>query len=58
MPKFSIGTQKHIKIYDVDLRSAYASEKASISSTNEDFPGFDFSNLDCIFEVACNNKKL
>ena len=58
MAKFSIGTQKRIKIHDADLRSAYSSEKTSISSTTGDYPRFDFSNLDCIFEVACKNKKL
>lgn len=58
MTKFSIGTQKRIKIHDADLRSAYFSEKTSISSTTGDYPRFDFSNLDCIFEVACKNKKL
>ena len=58
MAKFSIGTQKRIKIRDTDLRNAYASEKASISSSNGDYPAFDYSDLDYIFEVASKNKKL
>lgn len=58
MAKFSIGTQKRIKIHDNDLRNAYTSEKASISSSSGDYPSFDYSDLDCIFEVACKNRKL
>ena len=58
MAKFSIGTQKRIKIHDNDLQDAYNSEKAAISSSSGDYPGFDYSDLDCIFEVASKNKKL
>ena len=35
MTKFSIGTQKRIKIHDADLRSAYFSEKTSVTPQNK-----------------------
>ena len=44
MAKFSIGTQKRIKIHDNDLQDAYNSEKAAISSSSGDYPGFDYSD--------------
>lgn len=58
MAKFSLGTQKRIKILKTDLRNSYTAEKEKISSSNGVYPNFDFTNLDYIFEVACKNIKL
>lgn len=58
MAKFSIGTQRKDQISEVNLRNIYNYEKGTISSANGEYPYYDFTDLDSVFEVACKNRKL
>lgn len=58
MAYFSLGTKKQSELLETDLRNNYTAEKETISSSSGDYPDFDFTDLDYIFEVACKNRKL
>lgn len=58
MAKYSIDNITEEKLPSQTLRKYYSSCKKIIASKDGSYPGFDFTDLDYIFEVACNNRGL
>lgn len=58
MAKYSINTMTEADLPTNTLKQCYISCKSEIASKNGCYPNFNFTDLDYIFEVACNNRKL
>ena len=58
MAKYSIDKIPETELPSNLLKQYYTNCKVNISSKDGDYPDFDFTDLNYIFEVACNNRAL
>lgn len=58
MAKYSIAELSEQELSEQQLQEYYCVAKSKLSGDNGDYPGFDFSDLDCIFHVASGSRGL
>lgn len=58
MAKYTIANIQESILSNSDLEKYYAECKKEISSSKGLYPGFNFIDLDIIFQVACGNRSL
>lgn len=58
MAKYSISNISEDKLSSMTLKMYYADCKKEVCAKKGKYPGFNFTDLDYIFNVACNNRSL
>lgn len=58
MPKYSISEISETDLSNDALSEVYSSTKSIVRGERGEYPDFDFSDLDYVFNVACMNRKL
>lgn len=58
MPRYSISEESKADLTNKTLSEIYSSTKSIVRAEDGEYPNFDFSDLDHVFNVACKDRRL